>query len=222
MTHYNEGVALQMLRKHKLALRSYHLAAALDPQLVAAYFNIGVILREQGRTDAAIDAFEQVLARDPRHAPAYKALADTLQEAHRLDAWFRTFDRFEAACPKALSLLVMALEACQYRANFTALDRYLDRLQQDEFRPSSETELADSLEELLYLLLFFDFEPESQFGLYQAYDKVARRVYGVAARAARGAPPRSHPHRLPFRRSAQPRDGEDDVAGAGTARPLPL
>jgi predicted O-linked N-acetylglucosamine transferase (SPINDLY family) len=179
MTHYNEGVALQMLRKPTLALRSYHLAAALEPQLVAAYFNIGVILRDQGRTDAAIEAFEQVLARDPRHVPAHKALADTLQGAHRLDAWFQAFDRFEGACPRAFPLLVMALEACQYRANFTALDRYLDRLHQDEFRPSSETELADCLEELLYLLLFFDFDPEAQFGLYKAYDKTARRVYGV-------------------------------------------
>jgi predicted O-linked N-acetylglucosamine transferase (SPINDLY family) len=179
MTHYNEGVALQMLRKHERALRAYQRALALDPQLVAADFNIGIIFREQGRPDRAIAAFERVLARDPQHVPAYKALADTLQDERRLDAWFKAFDRFEAACPNAFPLLVMALEACHYRADFAALDRYLNRLRQDEFKPSSETELADCLEELLFLLAYFDFEPEAQFGLYKAYNLIARRVYGA-------------------------------------------
>src|SRR5208282_458986 len=54
----------------------------------------------------------------------------------------------------------------------------LERLQQNRFKAGSETELADCLEELLYLLLFFDVEQEAQFGLYQVYDTVAPRVYG--------------------------------------------
>lgn len=178
-TLYNEGVALQMQRQPMLALRSYHLVLALDPQFVAAAFNIAVILRAEGQTDAAVEAFEHVLALDPSHAPTYKALADMLQDARRFDAWFKVFDRFEVACPNALPLLVLALEACQYRANFKALDHYLDRLQADEFKPGSETELADCLEELLYLLLFFDFDPQAQFGLYKVYDRIAPRVYGA-------------------------------------------
>jgi protein O-GlcNAc transferase len=178
-THYNEGVALQMLRNDKLALRSYYLALALDPGLVAAYFNVGVILRDQGRTEPAIEAFEKTLALDLGHVPAHKALADTLHSAGRLDEWFMAFERFEVTCPSALPLLIVALEACQYRADFRAVDRYLDRLQRDEFKASSETELADCLEELLYLLLFFDFDPEAQWRLYKAYDKVAPRVYGT-------------------------------------------
>jgi predicted O-linked N-acetylglucosamine transferase (SPINDLY family) len=190
MTHYNEGVALQMSspglrdanrrsRNGKLALRAYQRALALDAQLVAADFNIGIIFREQGRPDRAIAAFERVLARDPQHVPAHKALADTLQDERRLDAWFKAFDRFESACPNAFPLLVMALEVCHYRADFAALDRYLNRLRQDEFKPSSETELADCLEELLFLLAYFDFELEAQFGLYKAYNVIAPRVYGA-------------------------------------------
>src|SRR5439155_19120280 len=123
-THYNHGVALQMLHRNGLALRAYQRALALDPELFAADFNIGVIFREQGRPDAAIAAFEQVLARDPQHVPAHKALAETLLAARRFDDWFGAFARFEAACPKALPMAVLALEVYQYRADFAALDRY--------------------------------------------------------------------------------------------------
>jgi protein O-GlcNAc transferase len=178
-THYNEGVALQMLHRRDPALRAYQRALALNPDFYAADFNIGVIFREQGLTDAAIKAFETVLARDPRHVAAHKALAETLLGARRLGAWFQAFDRFEAACPGALPLAVQALEACQYRGDFAALDRYLERLGQDRFKAGSETELADCLEELLHLLLYFDVESDAQFSLYQAYDTVAPRVYGM-------------------------------------------
>ena len=178
-SHYNHGVALQMLNLRSSALRAYQRALALDPDLDAADFNIGVIFRDQGHPDAAIKAFEHVLARDPHHVPAYKALAETLLAARRLDEWFTVFDRFEAACPDALPMAVLALEASQYRADFAALDRYIDRLRRDAFKPSSETELVDCLEELLFLLLYFDVDPEAQLGLYQTYNAVAPRVYGM-------------------------------------------
>ena len=177
-THYNQGVAFQMWRRPGAALRAYQRALALAPGLAAADFNIGVIFREQGRRDAAIRAFEHVLARNSRHVPAYKALAEVLLAAGRIDEWLTLFDRFAAACPDALPLAVVALQACQYRGDFAELDRYLDRLQSDEFTSASDTELADSLEELLYLLLFFDVDSEFQLRLYERYDAVAARVYG--------------------------------------------
>ncbi len=177
-THYNLGVALQMLHRLDPALRAYQRALALNPKLYAADFNIGVIFREQGQQEAAIRAFETVLAHEPRHVPAHKALAETLLRARHLGAWFKAFDRFEAMCPDALPLAVLALEACQYRADFASLDRYLERVRQDRFKAGSEAELADCLEELLFLLLYFDGEPDLQFSLYQAYDLAAKRVYG--------------------------------------------
>ena len=192
MTNYNEGVALQMLGKLRTALRSYERALALDPELVAAEFNMGIIFREQGRMDRAIAAFERVLARDPRHVPAHKALCDTLQGERRLDAWLNAFDRFEAACPNAFPLLITALEACQYRADFAGLERYLERLRRDEFQAGTETELVDCLEELLFLLLYFDVEPEMQFGLYKAYNVAAPHVYG----APRALPAERRPGRV--------------------------
>lgn len=176
--HYNHGVALQMMHLREEAMRAYQRALAINPHLIAADFNIGVILQEQGRTEDAIAAFEQVIARDPRHVPAHKALGDTLLAARRIDDWLRVFERFEASCPHALSLAVQALEVYQYRGDFAGLDRYLDRLRQDDFKPENETDLADCLEQLLFLLLYFDIEPEAQLGLYRAYDAVAQRVYG--------------------------------------------
>ena len=177
-THYNHGVALQMLHRRNAALRAYQRALALDPQLVDADFNIGVIFRDKGLPGPAIKAFEEVLARAPRHVAAHKALAETLLAQRRLGAWFDAFDRFRAACPEALPLAVLALEACQYRADFTGLDFYLDGLRGDRFKASSETELADCLEELLFLLLYFDLDQDTLFGLYKAYDSIAPRVYG--------------------------------------------
>ncbi|HSS71645.1 MAG TPA: tetratricopeptide repeat protein, partial [Casimicrobiaceae bacterium] len=177
-THYNQGVALQMMRRRGLALRAYQRALALSPELIAADFNIGVIFREQGRAQAAVKAFEHVLAREPRHVAAHKALAETLLAERRIDAYLKAFDRFEVACPDALPLAVVALQACQYRGDFGSIDRYLDRLRKDEFKAASDTELADCLEELLYLLLFFDFDPEAHLLLYKRYDAVAALVYG--------------------------------------------
>jgi protein O-GlcNAc transferase len=178
-THYNHGVALQTLLARDEALRAYQRALTLAPELIAADFNIGVVFQEQGRTDAAIGAFEKVLAREPHHVLAHKALGDTLLAARRIDDWLRVFDRFEATCPNALSLVAQALEVYQYRGDFGALDRYLDRLRRDDFKPENETDLADSLEQLLFLMLYFDIEPETHLAFYRAYDTVARRVYGT-------------------------------------------
>ncbi|MGH8799690.1 MAG: tetratricopeptide repeat protein, partial [Casimicrobiaceae bacterium] len=186
-THYNRGVALQVEKKRYAALNAYRRALALAPDLAAASYNAGVVLRELGRPEAAIAAFERVIAQVPAHVAAHNALCETLHEGGRLDDWLRAFGRFEAHCPDALPLAVQALEACQYRADFVALDRYLDRLRRDAFRPAGETELADCLETLLFLILYFDVEPADVLGLYRAYAAVAPRVYGppVALAATR-------------------------------------
>lgn len=178
-THYNLGVALQMLNRPRPALRSYQRALALNSELFAADFNIGVIFREQRRIKAACTAFEHVLTRAPRYVAAHKALCETLFAERVMERAFRTFERFEANCPDALPMAVIALEAKQYRAEFAAVDAYLERLKEGTFRSTGDQERADTLEELLYMLLFFDIEPDALLDLYKAYDAVARRVYGA-------------------------------------------
>ena len=177
--HYNQGVALQMLRDSAGAARAYQRALALRPDLVAAHFNLGVLFGEQGATDAAIAAYGEVLAAEPGNVSAYKNLGETLLGAGRVDAWLANFRRFETHCPHALPLAVQALEACQHLADFPKLERYLDGLQQDRFAASGDVELVDCLEELLYLLLFFDVPAEMTGHWARTYDAAARRVYGA-------------------------------------------
>ena len=191
-THYNRGVALQVSRKRRAAQNAYRRALALAPDLTAAGYNAGVVLRELGRPDAAVAAFECVIGQDPAHVAAHNALCETLHERGRIDDWLRAFRRFEASCPNALPLAVQALEACQYQADFTALGRYLDRLRHGEFKPSSDTELVDCLETLLFLILYFDVEPAEVLELYREYATAAPRVYGAPIALA----PRRRPGRI--------------------------
>jgi len=186
-THYNLGVALQMLRDFSEAARAYQRALAFRPDLVAAHFNLGVLFQEQHMTDAAIAAYGEVLAAKPDNVSAYRNLGEVLLAAGRIDAYLANFRNFEAQCPAALPLAVQALVACQHLADFAKLERYLDGLRQDRFAARDEAELVDALEELLYLLLFFDVEPSMLEHFSRLYDATARHAYGepVAPPAAR-------------------------------------
>ncbi|MDH5245726.1 MAG: tetratricopeptide repeat protein, partial [Betaproteobacteria bacterium] len=190
-THYNRGVALQMQRRLPEAAREYQHALAFRPDLTAADFNLGALFRELGAVDGAILAYENVIRSEPSNVAAYRNLGEVLFGAGRIDAWFANFDRFEARCPAALSLAVQALEVCQHRGDFAAVERYLDGLRAERFRADDALELCDSLEQLLYLLLFFDVEPAVISRFARTYDATARRVYGTAlARPAARRPGR--------------------------------
>jgi predicted O-linked N-acetylglucosamine transferase (SPINDLY family) len=176
--HFRHGVALQRLGDATAAARAYQRALTLRPDLVDADFNLGVLFQEQGNRRAAEVAYATVLAANPRHVAAYKHLGELLLAAGEIDRWLANFHAFEKNCPKALSLAVHALEACQHEGDLARVERYLDGLRRDEFRSDNEDDLADCLESLLYLLLFFDVEPSLLLRLSQAYDAVARRTYG--------------------------------------------
>ncbi len=177
-THYNQGVALQMCRHYADAARAYQRALLFRPEFQAAHFNLGVLFQEQRMTDAAVTAYREVLAADPGNVAAYRNLGEVLLSSGRIDAYLENFRRFEARCPDALPLAVQALVACQHLGDFARLDRYLQGLRRDRFAPASEAELMDALEELLYLLHFFDVEPAFLLHLAQAYDDVVRRAIG--------------------------------------------
>jgi protein O-GlcNAc transferase len=176
--HFNHGVALQRQGDVPGAARAYQRALTLAPDLTAAHFNLGTLFQQQGNLQAAIAAYTHVLQADPKHVTAYKNLGEALLAAGEVDAWRANFRAFEQQCPKAMPLAVYALEACQHEADFDRLERYLDGLRRDEYEARDEQELADCLEELLYLLLFFDVEPALMLRLAQAYDAVAPKVYG--------------------------------------------
>jgi len=178
--HFNYGVALQKLGARADAARAYQRALAFDPGFADAHFNLAVLFQEGGHVEPALAAYRAVLARDPRHVAAYRNLGEALLAAGRFDDWLANFRRFEAACPEALPLAVQALEACQYAADYAGLERYLDGLRKERYRARDAAELADALEQLLYLLLFFDVEPEMVLRFAQTYNSTAPLVYGAA------------------------------------------
>ena len=178
-THYNQGVALQMQRKHAEAARAYQRALAFKPDLIAADFNLGVLFQEQGATDPAIAAYHTVLAQDPKHVAAYRNVGETLLTAGRVDAALANFRRFEANCPDALGLAAQALEVLQHHGDFAGIDRYLDGLRLDRYGAADDLELCDILEQLLFLLLYFDVEPAVVFRYAVINDRALRGLHGL-------------------------------------------
>jgi predicted O-linked N-acetylglucosamine transferase (SPINDLY family) len=158
--------------------RAYQRALVFNPRFPDAEFNVGILLSQMGQPDAAISAFENVLKAEPRNPAAYKNLAEVLYAAGRIDAWLAVFRRFEANCPDALSQAVVALQAHQLIGDFTAVERVLGRLRREEYQAQDEGDLVACLEELLYLLLFFDVEPEMVGKFAETYDRAAREIYG--------------------------------------------
>lgn len=178
-THYNLGVARQLEGDPAAAVEAYRHAMTFDPAFADAVFNLGVLFQQQGRRRAAMGMYRRVLEIDATRESAWKNLGEVLRESGDFDGWAQNFRRFEAACPESLLLAVQALEVCQFRADFGRLDRYLDGLRQERYRAGSETALVDALEELLYLLLFFDVAPPVVHRFARTYDQATRRVYGV-------------------------------------------
>ena len=177
-TNFNLGVALQMQRQFSDAARAYQRALAFRPDFAAAHFNLGVLFQEQGMTDGAITAYQEVIAAEPSNVAAYRNIGEVLLASGRIDAYIENFKRFEARCPGALPLAVQALVACQHMADFPRLERYLEGLGRERFAARSETELVDALEELLYLLLYFDVDPSMLAQFAHTYDSVARHIHG--------------------------------------------
>ena len=187
--HFQHGVALQMAGDAQGAARAWQRALTFDPDMVAADFNLGILFARTGNADAAIAAYSQVLKLVPTHVAAYKSLGETLFAAGRMDAWFANFDRFRAQCPTALPMAIQALEVGMHRADFALVEATLDGLRRDTYIAADVVELVDCLEELLYLLLFFDVEPELPMTMARRYDTAARQLYGPPAPPAHARRP---------------------------------
>jgi protein O-GlcNAc transferase len=177
-THFNHGAALQTLGRLDAAARAYRRALDLAPDMLDADFNLAVVFGDLGQAEAAIAALEHVIARAPARAQAHRTLLNILARDGGGERWMRAFERFERDCPNALGIVGNALEFHQYRGDFAKVQQYVDRLAGGDFEPADELDLVDSLEELLYLMLFFDMRPATQASLYATYDAAARHVYG--------------------------------------------
>jgi predicted O-linked N-acetylglucosamine transferase (SPINDLY family) len=180
--HYNLGVAHQFAGNQEAAARSYQHALAFDPGLVDADFNLGILFQHEGRMAHALEAFQRVLALDPTRAAAWKNQGEVLHATGRVRQWAASQRRFEQHCPTSLLLAVQSLEFHQLNADFAAVDRVLDGLRLERYRADDDNTLVDALEELLYLLLFFDIDPPTVHRFARTYDVAAKHVYGVPLR----------------------------------------
>jgi predicted O-linked N-acetylglucosamine transferase (SPINDLY family) len=176
--HYNLGVALQTAHQAGEAARAYQRALAFRPDLDAAHFNLGVVFEQQGRADAAIAAFSHVLQHAPSHVPAFKALADALLATGRVEAWYANFERFEKQAPAQVALAVNALEVSAYRGDFERVERYLDGLRHGRFTAERADEMLDALQQLVYLLHFFDVEADLIGRYARTHDALSQNMYG--------------------------------------------
>ncbi|MEO8485584.1 MAG: tetratricopeptide repeat protein [Betaproteobacteria bacterium] len=180
--HYNLGVAHQLAGNTEAAARSYQHALAFDPTLIDADFNLGVLFQQQNRSSSALAAFERVLEHDPARSAAWKNVGEILHASGRMREWVASHRRFEQRCPESLLLAVQSLEIHQLRGDFAAVDRVLDGLRLERYRADDDNTLVDALEELLYLLLFFDIDAGTVHRFARTYDEAARHVYGYGRR----------------------------------------
>ncbi|HET9340497.1 MAG TPA: tetratricopeptide repeat protein [Casimicrobiaceae bacterium] len=189
--HYNLGVAHQLVGNGEAAARSYQHALAFDPSLVEADFNLGVLFQQENRFPSALAAYQRVLEQDPTRAAAWKNIGEMLHASGRMDDWATSHRRFEERCPDSLLLAVQSLEFYQLQGDFAAVERVLDGLRLERYRADDDNTLVDALEELLYLLLFFDIDAGTIHRFARTYDTAAKHVYGL--------PRRDRPARRPGR-----------------------
>ncbi len=189
-THYNHGVALQMQRSFTDAARAYQRALAFKPSLVDADYNLGVLFQQQGALDAAVRAYETVLEADPAHVLRLQEPRrsrclprGSSTRGSRISSASRRTVRTRCRSPSRRS------RCASISAIIRSVERYLDGLRQEAFRVESELQLADCLEVLLYLLLYFDVEQEMMLKFAQTYDVVAKRIYGEPLPRPRSAGP---------------------------------
>jgi len=188
--YFNLGVAYQKQGMPDAAMATYHRALALEPNNTEALFNLGVLFQQQGKVERAAACYQQILRIQPDHASAYYHLGDVLFDAGKINPWLENFKQFQHYAPPSVMLAVYGLQACQYLGEVEQQQAYLDDLLSDKYAFFNASDALDRLEEMLYLLLFFDVPPERLFALYQRYNQLSKQTYTpqltLPARAAGG------------------------------------
>jgi predicted O-linked N-acetylglucosamine transferase (SPINDLY family) len=176
-TYFNLGVAYQKQGEQNAAEAAYRRALALEPDDIETQFNLGVLYQERGLSEHAAACYKRVLRIQPDYAPAYFHLGDVLFDTGHINAWLDNFQQFRRNAPPSAMLAVYGLQACQHLGEVEQQQKYLERLLNGEFLLADAHDAIDRLEELLYLLLFFDFPQERLLTLYQRYNQLCKQAY---------------------------------------------
>lgn len=175
--HFNLGVAYHKQGTPNAAAEAYGRALALDPADIEAKFNLGVLFQEHGQPAHAAACYQQILRIQPDYAPAYYHLGDVLFDAGKINAWLENFQQFRRNASPSAMLAVYGLQACQYLGDVKQQQAYLDGLMSGNFAPADTSDAIDRLEEILFLVLYFDFPQEQLFALYQRYNQLCKQAY---------------------------------------------
>lgn len=90
--HYNKGVILQRLKRHKEALDANEEAIKLNPQYSFAWNNKGVILKSMGQFDDALKAYEEAIRINPDYINAWFNKGDILIELKNNSEAIKAFE----------------------------------------------------------------------------------------------------------------------------------
>lgn len=188
--YFNLGVAYQKQGISDAAIATYHSALALEPNNTEALFNLGVLFQQQGMLERAIACYQEILRIQPDYGPAYYHLGDVLFDAGKINSWLENFKLFRRHAPPSAMLAVYGLQACQYLGEVEQQKAYLDDLLNGKYPFVNAVDELDRLEEMLFLLLSFDFPQERLSALYQRYNHLSKQIYipalSLPVRAAGG------------------------------------
>jgi predicted O-linked N-acetylglucosamine transferase (SPINDLY family) len=204
---YNLGVAEQALGNFDAARAAYRNATTLDPNHKEALFNYGVLLREQGQPELAIKCWQRVLHLDPRFEDAYLQLRPTLLATGHIPTWLDNLDRYDQNIPGSPRAHLYSIEACFYLGRADEARRHLDQAIAAALNEAHAEIALELLEELLYVVLFFDVPEADHYRLYQRYDTLIR------ARHPAFADPAPRPPDRPIRLAYLTADARQHVMG---------
>lgn len=171
---FEVGVALQRSGLTNEAIQAYLLTLVLAPGHWEAHFNLGVIHFGRAEWPRAEQHFSCVINLKPDSELAYHHLGETLFAAGRIEAWLENFRRFEAHAQPSFKLALYGVVACQYAGEVNKGGAYLEWLLQHVMLDGDADVLIDVLEELLFLVLYFDIDPMISFKLYQRYNALVK------------------------------------------------
>lgn len=179
--YYNLGVAFQKQGLIEAAVPAYSRVLALEPEHLDACFNLGVLFQEHGQHERAAACYQQVLQLQqehlPIHARAYYHLGDVLAGAGKTAEWLENFRQFRRHAPPSSMMAIYGLQACQHLGEVAQCQAYLESLLSGALIEQNAADELDRLEELLFVILYFDFPQQQLLQLYRRYNQLCRQIH---------------------------------------------
>jgi predicted O-linked N-acetylglucosamine transferase (SPINDLY family) len=127
-TYYNQGIALQNLKRLDDAIASYDKAISLKPDFAEAHYNRGMLLLDLNRPSDALASYEKALSVRPGYAKAHYGRALVLRGLGRLDDALASYEAALSFEPDYEFLfgecLYFRMRLCQWKSLPQDLRRY--------------------------------------------------------------------------------------------------